>query len=175
MRRTKTLLLMLLAALAVPSFASADRAVPGDGTLSVRAGDGAVELKTFRGVAIGLVGQGVLRIEDPKELGCDALNVWGAEREFEKSKFKQREFNFVTVCVFQGKDIRFRLVEPQASVQLQGWDISLSAVGRGVAFLKGKGGASDGTFAVNSSEYLSLPDEGRRFLLGPQPAPLVTG
>jgi hypothetical protein len=171
----RSLLIALLAALALPGLAAADKTAPGDGTLSVRAGIGTVELKNFRGVLIGLVGQGTLRIEDPKDLGCDSFNVFGAEREFEKSKFKAREFDFVTVCVFGGKDVRFRLVDPQTSVQIQGRDISLSAVGRGVALLDGKGGGPDGTFSVNAGEYLSLPDEGKRFLLGAQPVPLAAG
>jgi hypothetical protein len=168
----RTLPIVLLVALLVPAGALATRVTPGDGTLSVRNGDGNIELKNLRGAVIGLVAQGRIEVESPKDDDCGALNVWGAEREFETSKFKQREFDFITICVFAGKDIRFRLVGQQTTVRLQGKDISLSAVGRAAAFLKGKGGAADGTYSVNSGEYASLPDDGRRFLLGAQPLPL---
>ena len=166
----QTLLVILLAALAVPAVAAAEGATPGDGSLSVRGGDGVVELRNLRGVAIGLVGQGRLEIENDD---CDALNVWDAQREFTTRRFKQRELEFVTVCVFTGRGIRFRLLTSPISMRIEGNDISMSAAGRGVGFIKGKGGLADGTYAANGAEHASLPDAGRRvFLLGPQPQPL---
>ena len=71
--------------------------------------------------------------------------------------------------VFTGKDIRFRLIG-QNLVRLDGKNISLSVVGRGPVAIKGAGGLTDGTYSVNGGDYTSLPDEIKRFVLGP-PAP----
>jgi hypothetical protein len=76
--------------------------------------------------------------------------------------------DLVTVCVFTGKDIRFRLIG-QNLVRLDGKNISLSAVGRGPVAIKGAGGLTDGTYSVNGGDYTSLPDEIKRFMLAPPP------
>ena len=170
----RALLLALLVAAAVPVVALA-AAAPADGTLSVKAGDGQVSLN-LKGAVIGLVGQGRVEIEAPKEDDCDELNVWDAD--VEKTRLKPTRVKapntgaFVTVCVFSGKDVRFRLIG-QYQVRLTGKKISLSAVGRGPVTVKGDGGANDGTYAVNGSDHVSLPDDVKRFVLGPLPiAPL---
>jgi hypothetical protein len=171
----KALVLTLLIAALVPAVALADvGAVPADGTLSVKGGDGFVSLN-LRGAAIGLVGLGRVEIEAPKDDDCDALNVWGAEDEktrLKPARVKKGETtaDLVTVCVFTGKDIRFRLIG-QHLVRLDGKNISLSAVGRGPVGLKGAGGLTDGTYSVNGADYTSLPDEIKRFLLGPPASP----
>ena len=171
----KALVLTLLVAAVVPAAALADvGAVPADGTLSVKGGDGFVFLN-LRGAAIGLVGFGRVEIEAPKDDDCDALNVWGAEDEktrLKPARVKKGETtaDLVTVCVFTGKDIRFRLTG-QNLVRLDGKNISLSAVGRGPVAIKGAGGLTDGTYSVNGGDYTSLPDEIKRFTLGPLPPP----
>ena len=180
----KALLVTLLVAAVIPAAALADTiAVPSDGTLSVKNGDGYVGLN-LRGALIGLVGQGRVEIEAPKDDDCDLLNVWGAEDE--KTRLKparvrgkgETSLDLVTVCVFTGKDIRFRLIG-QNQVRLDGKNISLSAVGRGPVAIKGAGGLTDGTYSVNGADYVSLPDEIKRFTLAPPapppPLPLTTG
>jgi hypothetical protein len=162
--------LPILAALALPVAAYADAQGPGDGTLAVRNGDGGVTLNA-RGALIGLVSRGRVEVESPKDADCDALSVWGAERE--KVQLKANELvGPVTVCVFGGKDVRFRLVGGPYHVRLFGQDISLSAVGKGVVTIKGQGGP-DGAYSVNGGEFASLPDEAKRFVLSsptpPQP------
>jgi hypothetical protein len=128
---------------------------------------------------IGLVGLGRVEIEAPKDDDCDLLSVWGAETE--KTRLKpDRGGDFVTVCVFSGRDVRFRLIG-QHEVRLTGKDgigkdISLSAVGRGPVSIKGSGGERDGTYSVNGGDYVSLPDELKRIVLGtPAPPPPVSG
>jgi hypothetical protein len=171
----KALVLTLLVAVALPASALADvGAVPADGTLSVKGGHGFVSLN-LRGAAIGLVGLGRVEIEAPKDDDCDALNVWGAEDEktrLKPARVKKGETtaDLVTVCVFTGKDVRFRLIG-QHLVRLDGTKISLSAVGRGPVAIKGDGGATDGTYAVNGGDYTSLPDKLEKFTLGPLPPP----
>ena len=170
----KALLLTVLAAALAPAAAWADpTAVPTDGTLSVKNGDGSIALN-LRGAAIGLVGNGRVEVEAPRDDDCDALNVWGAEDE--KTRLKPARVRkgatpaeLVTVCVFTGKDVRFRLIG-QNHIRLEGRNISLSAVGRGPVTIRGDGGL-DGTYAVNGGDYTSLPDEPKRFILGPLPPP----
>ena len=175
MRRALVLTTLLVAA--IPAAALADvGAVPADGTLSIRSGDGIVSLNV-RGAMIGLVGSGRVEIEAPKDDDCDTLNVWGAEDE--KTRLKPVRIrkgdittsDLVTVCVFSGKDVRFRLVG-QNQVRLDGLNISVSAVGRGPVAIKGDGGLTDGTYSVNGGDYVSLPDELRRFVLAPPLPPL---
>jgi hypothetical protein len=169
----RALVLTLLVAVAAPAAALAEvGAVPADGTLSVKGGHGFVSLN-IRGAAIGLVGLGRVEIEAPKDDDCDALNVWGAEDEktrLKPARVKKGETtaDLVTVCVFTGKDVRFRLIG-QYLVRLDGKNISLSAVGRGPVAIRGTGGLTDGTYAVNGGDYTSLPDETKRFQLAPQP------
>jgi len=171
----KPLLLTLLAAALAPAAALADPvAVPSDGTLSVKNGDGQVVLN-LRGAAIGLVGNGRVEVEAPKDDDCDALNVWGAEDEktrLKAARVKKGETtaDLVTVCVFTGKDVRFRLIGAN-KILLEGKNISLSVVGRGPVAIKGEGGVADGTYSVNGGEYTSLPDKLERFTLGPLPPP----
>jgi hypothetical protein len=173
----KALVLATLLAAAIPAAAFADvGAVPADGTLSIKNGDGTVGLN-LRGAMIGLVGSGRVEIEAPKDDDCDTLNVWGAEDAVTRLKpvrIKKGDTttsDLVTVCVFTGKDIRFRLIG-QSQVRLDGLNISLSAVGRGPVQIKGDGGLTDGTYSVNGGDYVSLPDELRRFLLAPPLPPL---
>jgi hypothetical protein len=168
----RSLVIALLVALTLPVGAFAAETAPGDGTLSVRNGDGVVALN-LRGVVIGFVGNGRLEIERAKDTDCDALNVWGAERE--RDAVKRDELGRVVrdelgkpvaICLFIGKDIRFRLAAGANELRLVGNKISLSAVGRGVVALKGRGGQQDGSFAVNGQEYRSMPDERRQFVVG---------
>jgi hypothetical protein len=159
----------LLVALTLPVGALAAESAPGDGTLSVRNGDGLVALN-LRGVVIGFMVNGRLEIE---RADCDALAVFGAERERdalkrdELGRLVRDEFGRPTpVCVFAGKNIRFRLAAAGNELRFTGNKISLSASGRGVATLDGKGGGQDGAFAVNGTDFRSMPDERRQFFVG---------
>lgn len=159
-----TLLVVLLAALAVPAAALAVRAAPGDGTLSVREGEGTIQLE-LRGAILGRIGSGSLWIDDPKAGHCDGPLVFGADLQTSKVVFVKGEFELR--CVYTGTNMRFRLVGDDHDVSIvRGREVSISAVGRGKGFLKGTGGLTDGTFALDAREYVSLPDEGRRITIG---------
>ena len=156
--------LFCAAALAVPASSAARPDGTGEGTLSVKNGEGKVTLDV-RGAVVGRLGSGVLEIEDPKGGDCDALNVWGAERE--RREFRPKDFEaIVVVCRFTGSNIRFRLVGGQQAVRIKGAkDIDLSVVGRGAFVIRGTGG-KDGTFSLNGEPYTSLPEEPLKSELG---------
>jgi hypothetical protein len=173
----RTLLVTLLAALAVPASALAVQAAPGDGTLSVRDGDGTVQLE-LRGSILGRIGSGTLWIDDPKAGHCDGPLVWGAEGETAKLDVAKGEVQLR--CVYTGTNIRFRLVGGDHDITIvKGRDAAISAVGRGRAFLKGRGAITDlpdGTYSIDGRDYLSLPDAGKEFEIGtPLGSPAVGG
>jgi hypothetical protein len=170
----KTALLTMLLAFLLPAAAWASAGLVGDGTLSVRNGDGVVRLDLDRGVAIGRVGVGRIELIEPTELDCAALRVWDdGERAlpFETLLTIDGEERFA--CVFRGENMRFRIAANDGDVvRLQGENIGLSAVGRGAGFIKGKKDSKfDGTWSLNGETYASLPDERETFRLA---APVVT-
>ena len=162
------LALAALAALAVPAGALATRTMPGDGTLSVRSGDGIVVLDLARGAVIGRIAKGTVTVVDPKGGDCDAPLVWdnGERAEaVERSmlgELGQRE----PACVFTGTNMRFRLVGGKNHVILSGTDISVSAVGRGFVLLRGTRRVQDGSYSLNGEPYESMPDQSLQLTLG---------
>jgi hypothetical protein len=164
----KTALLSMLLALLVPAAAWAAGHALGDGTLSVRNGEGLVRLDLDRGVAIGRVGSGKIELIEPTDLDCTTSRVWDdGERAvpFETLLTIDGEERFA--CIFRGENMRFRIAANDGDVvRLQGKDIALSAVGRGTGFIKGrKDSKPDGTWALNGEDYVSLPDERQFFKL----------
>jgi hypothetical protein len=169
----KTALLTMLLATLVPAAALAAVGIVGDGTLSVRSGDGLVRLDLDRGVAIGRIGSGTIELIEPTELDCATLRVWDdGERAvpFERLLTIDGEERFA--CVFRGVNMRFRLAAGDGDVvRLQGRNIGLSVVGVGSGFIKGrKDSRPDGMWALNGEDYVSLPDERQPFRLA-APAP----
>jgi hypothetical protein len=165
----RTLLLALLAALAVPGGALAARTAVGDGTLSVREGEGTIQLE-LRGAILGRIGSGTLWIDDPKAGHCDGPLVWGADLERPRGIVDLETGEYHLRCVYTGANIRFRLVGDDHDITIvRGRDVAISAVGRGTAFLKGRGGITglpDGTYSIDGRDYVSLPDAGRELEIG---------
>lgn len=157
---------LALLALAAAAVAAGARAPSDEGTLSVRDGKAAIQLR-IRGAVIGRIARGQLSITDPVTATATVV-VRGAERE--------RDVNERTT-VYSGADIRFRIVdEERFVVRLHGKGINFSAVGRGDVWLDGAGDPVDGiyfdgAFSVNGAPYRSIPDERTRFdLAAPPPA-----
>jgi hypothetical protein len=163
----RTLLLTVLAFLLVPAGALATRNTPGDGTLSVREGAGTLQIE-LRGVIIGRMGSGTLRIDNPKNDDCATPLVWGAETETPEPQLIIGELGIrETRCIYSGRDMRFRLVGGDHDISIvRGRNVAISAAGRGAAFLRGRGGLDDGTYSIDGAEYASLPDLGRWFDIG---------
>jgi len=152
MRRSAVL--ALLAFLAFPGTAAAFApAPPPDGTLAVKNGNGTVLLDTFRGAVLGRVASGKVIVVNPAGGDCAALLVWGAEAERPVRRIGELR------CVYSGSNIRFRLIGDAIDVRALGSGISISAAGTGFVLIVGDGGR-DGTYAVNGTDPISLPDEG---------------
>jgi hypothetical protein len=156
------LLTALLAAFTVPLALAAD--TPGDGTLSVKRGHGALVLK-LKGTVIGRVKNGRIQIRDfrPFDPNDPQLNC------------KARKHNVLTgVWSCKGRNIGFRVTDGRFNVNVRGSGIWISAVGRGPVTIDGAGdlGAPDGQFSIDATPYQSLPDFSTTFFLGtPPPGP----
>jgi hypothetical protein len=167
--KRRTAFLIVLSCLVLPASAMAGLATVGDGTLSIRNGDGQMRLTLDRGVAIGRIGSGSLTVVDPKNDDCYALLVWDDGERAEpvpvvvEKALELREFR----CVFKGTNMRFRLGGLEGSnFRIVGTEIGLSAVGTGIGRIKGRLlDPVDGTYAVNGEEYASLPDDWKVFQL----------
>ena len=155
--RRFALLAMLACVLAVPAAALA-LSGGGDGTLSVRNGWGRVTLR-FNGSAIGRVAHGSIRVVDPIPRDGLGVDFWNCERQETKG--------IAVTC--SGENIRFRAVGGRYLVTMRGSGISLSAVGRGIATLDGRGDdpdvTRDGVYSLNDAPYKSLPDDEKPIVL----------
>jgi hypothetical protein len=136
-----------LSALALPGAASAYSRVPGDGTLLIKGGIGKVTV-TAKGGVIGHLGEGVLTVRDPNPDDNIFEVVTGADRSHEVNSF---------VTKYWGRDLRFRYIGGRFSITVVGYDINLSAIGRGTVALVGKGTADDGTFSLNGQAPQPFP------------------
>lgn len=156
------LLLLLLPATA---FAKQPLPPPGDnGTLSIREGRGIVQLNA-RGSITGRL-RGRITITDPTPFDAKRPMVYGATKTTCKSAKK---------VVYQGRNLRFRLIGAQYTIRLEGRAIFMSAIGRGKGMLDGDGDVQqgifyDGVWSLNEEAYHSLPDGLTRFeLVTPTP------
>jgi hypothetical protein len=164
----RTLCFAMLAALLVPAAALAERdapTVPGDGTLSVRNGDGTLRLE-MRGVALGRMTSGVIEVLIPLERDCSDLNVAGAEGRDESAAWVDED-SLVWVCKFADRrgGLRFRLSGQQTIRFKRMRNLNMSVVGRGSGRIRGTGDA-DGTYSLNGDDFVSLPDDPDDFVLG---------
>lgn len=172
----RTLLLTLLAVVAVPMTALAGQEAPGDGSLSVRNGEGFVGFSNFRGALIGKAGSGTLvEVEVTLAEECETVSVFGEERIVKREKLDELGAPKM-VCIFTSNKgvLRWRLVtaQPQNVRFKKSRELGFSAVGKGTVSIKGTGGNDDGQLSFNGEQYDSLPDELARFTLA---APVPNG
>jgi hypothetical protein len=157
----KLLVPCLLLALVVPAtaYTRARPAPPANGTLSIREARGVAQLNV-RGSMTGRL-NGRLTITDPKPYDAKRPVVYGATRTIYRSE---------RTTVFQGKNLRFRLIGAQYNIRLQGKGMFVSAIGRGKGVLDGAGDLAqdifyDGVWSLNDEPYKSLPDDPTPFEL----------
>jgi hypothetical protein len=150
-----------LAALTVPVALAAD--TPGDGTLSIKRGRGAVLLK-LKGTVIGRVKNGRVQVKDFRPLDANDPILTGCQPRV------RRIGAGVSVC--KGRNVGFRVDDGRFNVDVRGSAIAISAVGRGPVTVDGTGetGLADGVMSVDNGPYASLPDEPTTFTLGTAPA-----
>ena len=161
----KLLVPCLLLALAIPATAYTRAAPPpvANGTLSIREARGVAQLDV-RGNMSGRL-NGRLTITDPKPYDAKRPVVYGATKTIYRSE---------KVTIFQGKNLRFRLIGALFQVRLQGKGMFVSAIGRGKFLLDGAGDVSanifyDGVWSLNDEPYKSLPDDPTPFELVASP------
>ena len=156
----KTVLLLLLALL-IPAAAQSQSSLPQNGTLSIKEGRGIVQLDA-RGSMTGRL-NGKITITDPKPYDSKRPVVYGATKT---------TYRNVKTTVYQGKNIRFRLIGARFQFRIQGRAIFLSAIARGSGIIDGSGDPTanvfyDGVWSLNDSPYQSLPDDATSFNLAP--------
>jgi hypothetical protein len=162
----RTLLVLFLILLAVPAAAySGSSARPQDGTLSIREGRGMVFLST-KGSITGRFERGKLTITDPNPYDTKRPVVYGASKT---------TYRGAKTTIYQGRNIRFRLIGAHYQTRIEGRGIFLSAIGRGRGTIDGAGNTQagifyDGVWSLNDEEYHSLPDEATGFQLLAPPA-----
>jgi hypothetical protein len=158
MRRLIPLVLALL--FVVPATALAARMLPGDGTVVVDNGRGAVTVKA-RGGIIGRFDSGRLIVEDPVEGDGSGPIVYGAERIRDLGGRR---------TLYIGEDVRFRMIGGYYRVQIQAVGIDVSAVGRGTVTLDATGFADlPGRFQINGGPFQPLPSHPVSYTLGQPP------
>ena len=156
----KTVLLLLLALL-IPAAAQSQSSLPQNGTLSIKEGRGIVQLDA-RGSMTGRL-NGKITITDPKPYDNKRPVVFGATKT---------TYRNVKTTVYQGKNLRFRLIGARFNFRIQGRAIFLSAIARGNGVIDGTGDPManifyDGVWSLNDTPYQSLPDTATPFDLTP--------
>jgi hypothetical protein len=163
MRRLLVLFLLLLV---VPATASSQPLPqPEDGTLSIREGRGMVFLNA-RGSITGRFEKGKLTVTDPRPFDSKRPVVYGASKT---------TYRGVKTTIYQGRNIRFRLIGAMFQTKIEGRGIFMSAIGRGRGIIDGAGDAQagifyDGVWSLNDEQYHSLPDETTGFQLVAPPS-----
>jgi phage-related tail fiber protein len=163
----RTLLVLFLILLAVPAASSAQPSgKPQDGTLSVREGRGTIVLNA-KGSITGRFEKGKLTITDPNPYDSKRPVVYGSSKT---------TYRGARTTIYQGRNIRFRLIGARYQIRIEGRGIFLSAIGRGPGIVDGAGDVQagifyDGVWSLNEEDYRSLPDEATGFQLMAPPIP----
>jgi hypothetical protein len=105
---------------------------------------------------IGSFAQGKITIVDPIDGDGTGPIITGDEWSREVSD---------TTTTWGGKKVRFRLIGGFFKIRVVGRGINLSVVGKGTATVNGAGTLDDGSFAVNGSDYVAIPDLPVTFVL----------
>jgi hypothetical protein len=136
-------LILLLSALGAPAAAFALPQPPGDGSLAVSGGSGALVVKG-RGVIFGSFAQGTLVVlaYRPDNPG-DTLTVSGASVRTDAG-----------VTTYSGSQVRFLVPSGRYTLELIATGINVSAVGRGTAGASADGVLSAGSLALDGAKPL---------------------
>ncbi len=143
-------------ALALPAASQALVSAPGDGSLVVEEGRGAVSV-VVRGGIIGRFDQGRVYIETPGGTESAGPIVYGAETVTQVTPTK---------TLYVGFDVRFRVIGGFFRVKVIAEGINISAVGKGYVTLNGGGFIDAGTFSLNGDDFQAMPVVPTTFKLG---------
>jgi hypothetical protein len=146
------LVAFLLSVLAVPVASSAKRRPDASGSLSIRGGRGEVVLQV-KGAVIGRLANGKLTLTDADPYDEQEPDVRGRLHP------RPRAVTDATT-VYEGRQIRFRVLNGSYRLKIDGTGINLSGVGRGWVVLDGdERFLNTGAYALNGAPYLSIPYE----------------
>jgi len=149
MRRLVVLAALVL--LALPAGSSARPAANAPGSLSIRNGRGEVVLQV-KGAVIGRVASGKVTLKDSDPYDEQEPEVHG--------RLKPPKPLSDATTVYQGRQIRFRVMEGSYRLKIEGRGINLSGVGRGWVILDGDERFSNvGVFSLNGEPYEPIPYE----------------
>jgi hypothetical protein len=160
--RNAILILLAAAAVAAPA-AFASEVTKGDGTLSVRDGNGKV-LLSGRVSVLGRVESGRIFFTnlEPTDLTEPDL--------FDTCDRVKPMTDLTTLCI--GTKLRFRLLSVRYKVSVIGRGINLSAVGKGQATIEGADASfDDGDFAANGGPFRPITDDAVTVPFGTPAAP----
>jgi hypothetical protein len=155
MRRT-VVLCASLAALVVPSAASAMHDASGDGSLVVKNGSSLtgtpVVALTITGAVWGHVSYGRIVIDDATPNDAFAPEVTGAGKS-------RNVPNSDTASAWSGVDFKFRAVGGRYTILIYGSSVDLVAFGSGRVTLAGVPDSpnGDGSYSLNGDLFRSLP------------------
>jgi hypothetical protein len=138
--------------LAIPVGLSARPNPVGAGSLSIKNGRGGFIVQV-RGAVIGRMASGKLTVTDSDPYDEQVPDVRGRIRP------KPKPLNDATT-VYQGHQIRFRVMDGAYKLKIEGVGVNLSAVGRGWAVLDGDDRFdSVGMYSLNGDPYEPIPFE----------------
>jgi hypothetical protein len=146
MRMRRLSLSLLVAALALLALGLSAWAAPGDGSLVVTNANGSVIVQG-RGLIYGHVDRGTLTVLDYKPDDITAPSVSGGKMKLAAGTLD---------VVYSGSDMRFLFPGGRYTLRIEGVDIDLSAVGKGVVTVAGSGSLDDGSFSVNGAKGQSI-------------------
>jgi hypothetical protein len=155
MRRS---LVILLCALAAAPAALADARSTGDGVLELKAVAGTVGIgkatQPARGILWGQMDTGRLTVVDPV-LGDGQVLVSGWEN---RKPVPAKDDGTPAMTIYSGTNLHFRVTGGKYRLYFNGSGIDLTAIGVGVAYMKGSANAVDpGYYSVDSDKWLSVP------------------
>ena len=142
----------LLVMLAVPAGSPARPGPKASGSLAVRNGRGEVVLQV-KGTVIGRLAAGKLTLTDADPYDEQQPDVRGRLRQRPKPLSD-------STTVYEGRQIRFRVVEGSYRLKIDGLGINVSAVGHGWVVLDGdERFANVGVYSLNGDPYQPIPYE----------------
>jgi hypothetical protein len=148
--RNAILILLALGAVAAPA-ALASEATKGDGTLSVRDGNGKVTI-TGRVSILGRVDSGRIFFTNLEPTDLSEPDLYDTCDRIKPMT------DLTTLCI--GTKLRFRLVALRYKVSVIGRGVDLSAVGRGQATIEGADATfDDGDFSANGAVFKPITDD----------------
>jgi hypothetical protein len=147
---------------ALPAVAGGARQRPNDGTLSVRAAKGVVQVAA-RGTIIGRLTKGQVLVQHPPALS--PVVKGGRLRQLTNKRVMR-----------QGRNIRFRLTGGFYRLRVSGRGIEINAVGRGSVTMDGDERYADtGLYSLNGDDFLPVPYERETVQLTAPPPPPTPG